>query len=133
LASYFIRSSNRKTRSRYIKKIKIARSKDKEIVRVVEQIKKAGVKVLREEEWQIEGDLVLKKEKVYMPKDKVLRVEIIWLYHDIPVARHRGKLKMMELVTRNYWWPGVTKNMGKYVKEYNMCQRIKNRMKGLVG
>jgi len=33
-----------------LKKIKIARSKDKEVVRVVEEIKKAGVKVLRGEE-----------------------------------------------------------------------------------
>ena len=34
----------------------------------------------------------------------------------------------MELVTRNYWWPGVTRDIGKYVKGCNMCQRIKNRM-----
>jgi len=33
---------------------------------VVEEMKEVGVKVLREEEWQIERDLVLKKEKVYM-------------------------------------------------------------------
>jgi len=46
----------------------------------VEEMKKIGVKVVREEEWQIEGDLVLKKRKVYVPKDKKLRVEIIWLY-----------------------------------------------------
>jgi len=30
---------------------------------------------------------------------------------------------------KNYWWPGVTKNIGKYVDGYNMCQRIKNRTK----
>jgi len=40
-------------------------------------MKKAGVKVLRGEEWQIEEDLVLKEEKVYMLKDEALRVEII--------------------------------------------------------
>ena len=34
----------------------------------------------------------------------------------------------MELVTRNYWWPGVTRDIGKYVKGCNMCQRMKNRM-----
>jgi len=32
---------------------------------------------LRREEWQIEGDLVLKEGKVYVLKDEVLRVEII--------------------------------------------------------
>ena len=34
---------------------------------------------------------------------------------------------MTELVTRNYWWPEVTKDVGKYMKDYDICQRIKNR------
>ena len=40
-------------------------------------MKKTKIKVLRGEEWQIEGDLVLKEEKVYIPKDKALKVEVI--------------------------------------------------------
>ena len=36
---------------------------------------------------------------------------------------------MMELVTRNYWWPRVTRDIGRYVDGYDICQRIKNRMK----
>ena len=28
---------------------------------------------------------------------------------------------------RNYWWSGVTRNMGRYVEGYDMCQRMKNR------
>jgi len=50
----------------------------------------------------LEGDLVLKERKIYIPKDKELRVEIIWLHHNIPTAGHGGRWKMMELVTRNY-------------------------------
>ena len=34
-----------------VKKIKKARSKDKEIVRVVKEMKKTEIKVLREDEW----------------------------------------------------------------------------------
>jgi len=60
-----------------IEKIKKARSKDKKLVRVVGEMKKAGVKELRKKEWQIKGDLALKEEKVYMLKDKKLRVKII--------------------------------------------------------
>jgi len=60
-----------------LEKIKIARSKDKEVVRVVEEMKKVRVKVLKEGEWQIEGDFVLKEGKIYMPKNEALRVEII--------------------------------------------------------
>jgi len=43
-----------------LEKIKIARGKDKKVVRIVEIIKKAGVKVVRSNEWQVEEDLVLK-------------------------------------------------------------------------
>jgi len=70
----------------------------------------------------------LKEERVYVLKNKALRIEIIQLHYDIPVAGHREKWKIMELVTRNYWWLEVTRDMRKYVKGCNMCQRIKNRM-----
>jgi len=74
-----------------IEKIKKARSKDEDVVRVVEEMKKVGVKELQGNEWKIEGDLVLKKGKVYIPKDKELRTEVIQLYHDVPVVGHGGR------------------------------------------
>ena len=47
------------------------------MVRIVEEMKKARVKVLREDKWQIKKKLVLKEEKVYMLKNKEWRVDII--------------------------------------------------------
>ena len=61
-----------------LEKIKKARDKDKNVVRVVEKMKKAKVKELRGKEWQIEENLVLKEGKVYVLKDEELRAEIIW-------------------------------------------------------
>ena len=49
------------------------------------------VKVLRGDEWQVEEDLVLKERKLYVPKKKELRVEIISLHYDIPVAGYKGR------------------------------------------
>jgi len=40
---------------------------------------------------------------------------------------------MTELVTRNYWWPVVTKDIGKYVNGCNLCQRMKNRIEAPAG
>jgi len=60
-----------------VEKIKRAKEKDKKVVKVVEEMKRAEVKNLRGDEWKIEGDLVLKEEKVYILKDKELRVDII--------------------------------------------------------
>jgi len=53
-------------------------------------MKKARVKEIRGEEWKIEGDLVIKEGKIYVPKDRELRTEIIQLHHDVPVAGHGG-------------------------------------------
>ena len=40
---------------------------------------------------------------------------------------------MMELVIRNYWWLGVTRDIERYVEGCNMCQRIKNRTEIMTG
>ena len=39
---------------------------------------------------------------------------------------------MTELVTKNYWWPEVIRDVKKYVDSYNLCQRMKNQTKALV-
>ena len=54
-------------------------------------MKKTKVKELWGNEWQMEGDLVLKKGKVYVLKDEELRAEVIQLHHDVPAAGHGGR------------------------------------------
>ena len=49
------------------------------------------VRNLRGDKWKIEGDLVLKKEKVYVLKNEELRIEIIWLYHNVLVVEYRRR------------------------------------------
>ena len=63
---------------------------------------------------------------MYVPKDEVLRAEIIRLHYNTPVGGHGGQWKMVELVTRNFWWPGVTIEVKQYVEGYDSYQRNKN-------
>ena len=79
------------------------------------------VKELWGNKWQMEGDLVLKEGKVYVPKDKKLRAKVIWLYHDVLVVGHSGRWKTVELVMRNYWWLGIIRDIGKYVERCDLC------------
>jgi len=113
-------------------RIQKAQEGDERVVKAVEELKKAGVKMLRNEEWEIEDRVVLKERRIYVPEGE-LRREIIWLHHDTPVEEHGGRWKTMELVTRNYWWPGVTKKVGRYVDGCDACQRYKNRSEALAG
>ena len=113
-------------------RIKKAQKGDKKVVKVVEELKRAEIKTLKDEEWEIEDGIVMKEGRIYVPEGK-LRKEIIRLHYNTPVEKHGGKWKMTELVTRNYWWPGVTKEVGRYVDEYDACQRYKNQSKAPVG
>ena len=69
----------------------------------------------------------MKEGKVYVPKDKELRAEVIQLHHNVLAVGHGGRWKMVELVTRNYWWPGVMRDVGRYVEGCDLCQRMKNK------
>ena len=64
---------------------------------------------------------MLKKEKMYVLKDKELRTEIIWLHYDTSVGEHGGQWKIVELVTGNFWWPEVIKKIKRYVEGCNSC------------
>ena len=60
-----------------LEKVRKLKVQDDEVIKVVEEIKRAGVKMLRNEEWREKEGLMLKEEKVYVPKDEELRMEII--------------------------------------------------------
>ena len=96
-------------------------------------MKKTKVKAIQGEEQQIEGDLVLKEGKIYVPKDEELRIEIIWLHYDVLVVGHRRKWKTVELVTRNYWQPRVIREVGRYVEGCDLYQQMKNRAEEIAG
>ena len=96
-------------------------------------MKQAEMKMLRDEEQREENGLILRDEKVYILRDEKLRAEVIQLHYDMPVGGHREQWKMTELVTRNFWWPGVTKKVKKYVESCNACQRNKNCTEAPVG
>jgi len=83
-------------------RIRKAQEENRKVVIVVEELKKAGIKILRDEEWEIENGIVMKEERIYVPEGK-LRGEVIQLHHDTPVGGHKGRWKTTELVTRNYW------------------------------
>ena len=68
----------------------------------------------------------MKEGKVYVSRDEKLRVEVIRLHYDMPVREHGGQWKTIELVTRNFWWPRVTREVKRYVEGYDVYQRNKN-------
>jgi len=74
-----------------LEEVRKSKVKDNEVVKAVEEMKRAGVKMLRDEEWREVDSIMYKEKKVYMPKDEKLRAEIIRLHHDTPIGGHGGQ------------------------------------------
>ena len=104
-----------------LEKVKQSEVKGNEMIKAVEEIKQAEVKMLRDREWREVNGIIYKEGKVYIPKDKKLKAEIIQLYYNTLVGGYRGQWKTVELVTRNFWWPEVTKEVKQYMEGCNTC------------
>jgi len=74
-----------------LEKVRKSKVKDNKVVKAVEEMKQEGVKILRNKEWREVNSIIYKERKVYIPKDNILRAEIIRLHHNIPVGEHRGQ------------------------------------------
>jgi len=82
-----------------LEEVRKSKVKDDKVVKAVKEMKKAEVKMLRDEEWREVECIIYKEGKVYVPKDEKLRAEIIRLHHNMPIEGHGGQWKMVELVT----------------------------------
>ena len=84
-------------------KVRQSKVKDDEVVKAIEEMKWAGVKILRDEKQRGVEGIMYKERKVYVSKDDKLRAEIIQLYYNTLVEGHKGQQKTVELVTQNFW------------------------------
>ena len=74
------------------------------------------------QDWNYENGLLLYRGKIYIPHsmEDTLQQQIIQMHYNLPSAGHPGRWKTYELVSRNYWWPGMTTFVKKYITSYDM-------------
>ena len=57
-------------------RIKRVQEGDERVVKAVKELKRAGIKTLKDKEWEIEDGIVMKEGRIYVPEGE-LREEII--------------------------------------------------------
>src|SRR5204863_5910628 len=75
--------------------------------------------------WSWEDRLLLYKNLIYVPQDESIRLELLQEHHDSALAGHYGVDKTYELLSRNYWFPGMLSYAKSYVTTCDLCSRGK--------
>lgn len=75
--------------------------------------------------WHTDNGILYFQNLIYVPNNNALRLRLLRNHHDDPLAGHFGTTRTLELLTRNYHWPGVSKFVNSYVRSCDICQRVK--------
>jgi hypothetical protein len=87
--------------------------------------KDKGRGTIKSTEWSESDGLLMFHGKIYVPNDKDLRRRIVEQHHDTRIAEHAGRFKTLELISRNYWWPQMSRYIGICVKHCDLCNWTK--------
>ncbi|KAF8751636.1 hypothetical protein RHS01_08418 [Rhizoctonia solani] len=77
-------------------------------------------KAYQDYDW--EEDLLWYHGKLVVPDSEPLKEQLLREFHDSPLAGHPGQQRTLELVSRNYWWPGMKSSAKEWVKCCPVCQ-----------
>jgi RNase H-like domain found in reverse transcriptase/Reverse transcriptase (RNA-dependent DNA polymerase)/Integrase zinc binding domain len=96
----------------------------KEAVRV---IKENGTPPMKSSlsDWEFVDGLLFFNRRCYVPQNVELRREITRRYHESISTGHPGQFQTIELIRRDYWWPGMTTFIRNYVAGCTTCQQMK--------
>ena len=95
--------------------------------RTLQANKGKGVKSVCTDEWCNEGGLLTFRGRIYVPNIPELRRRIVEQHHDSRIAGHPGRWKTLELISRNYWWPQMSRYVGSYTSTCDLCLQTKPR------
>ena len=73
----------------------------------------------------IEKDLLLYKNRWYIPEDKGLRKQIMEAEHDSRLVGHFRTYKTIGRIRANFYWPKMDDYIREYVRTCDTCQRSK--------
>ena len=79
----------------------------------------------KDDKFKVEGDLLYFEERLFIPEGPT-RLQVLQSRHDFPTASHFGYKKTLELLSRDFWWPKIWKDVKNFVTSFDICSRSKS-------
>jgi len=76
-------------------------------------------------ECTLRSDRVYYRDRLLIPEDEKLRLRLLQLSHDTPIADHPERVKTYEILSRHYYWPEMIKTVVRFVRNCHLCSRVK--------
>ena len=78
------------------------------------------------EGYKLEEDgLLTYKNKIYIPNVANLRRIVMDEIHQSPYSGHPGYHKTISTTRKQYFWPGMKKDIAEYISKCMKCQQVK--------
>jgi len=99
-----------------LKEIKNNNTREKEMIQALEKGDNGT--------WE-ENGIVYMDGRIYVPNSRKIKKKILQENHDLVDMGHLEQQRMLNLIKRNYWWPGFKEDIKKYVQGCFKCQQNK--------
>jgi hypothetical protein len=76
-------------------------------------------------DWKQHDSLLYYRMQLYVPAAGGARTEVLRRHHNDPIAGHFGAKRILELVARKYYWPGMSREVKAYTQACSTCQRVR--------
>jgi len=85
---------------------------EKSVTKAARELQQASSKTVYSVEWLEDNRVLQFRGKIYVPQNSDLQRRIVSLCYNTKVAGHLGRWKTLELVSRNCWWPQMSRYIG---------------------
>jgi hypothetical protein len=75
--------------------------------------------------WSFRDDLLLYKNKITLGQSPQLKAQVLAFVHSDPSAGHSGYEKTLHRAKRDFYWKGMQKDIKRFIRECEVCQRNK--------
>ncbi|MBW0552840.1 hypothetical protein O181_092555, partial [Austropuccinia psidii MF-1] len=98
--------------------------KDKDYKEILKQLERG--KSVADYSLEPQAKLLLFKDRVVIPINEEMQLNILQKHHDSPLAGHPGQERTFKLIKRDFYWAGMNKFIKDYVSSCQQCSRNKN-------